>query len=41
MVMGKLYLATNFVDMKEYYAPESIKIVTGCEFPRNIPNATS
>jgi hypothetical protein len=41
MVMGKLYLATNFVDMKECYAPESIKIVTGCEFPRNIPNATS
>jgi hypothetical protein len=41
MVMGKLCLAANFDDMKECDAPESNKIIAGCEFARNIPNTTS
>jgi hypothetical protein len=41
IVMGKLCLATNFDDMKECDAPESNKIIAGCEFAKNIPNTTS
>jgi hypothetical protein len=41
MVMGRLCLAINFDDTKECDAPESKKIVAGCEFARNIPNTTS
>jgi hypothetical protein len=41
MAMSRLHLATNFNDMKKCDAPESNKIVAGCEFARNIPNTTS
>jgi hypothetical protein len=40
MVIGRLCFATNFDDMKECDAPESNKIVAGCEFARKIPNTT-
>jgi hypothetical protein len=41
MLMGRLCFTTNFDDMKECNAPESNKIIVGCEFARNIPNTTS
>jgi hypothetical protein len=41
MVIGRLCFATNFDAMKECDAPESNRIVAGCEFVRNIPNTTS
>jgi hypothetical protein len=41
MVIGRLCFAINFDDMKECDAPESNKIIVGCEFARNIPNTTS
>jgi hypothetical protein len=41
MVMARLCFLTNFDAMKECDAPESNKIVAGCEFARNIPNTTS
>jgi hypothetical protein len=41
MVMGRLYFATNFDDLKECDALKSNKIVAGCEFASNIPNITS
>jgi hypothetical protein len=41
IVMGRLCFATNVEDMKECEVLESIKIVVGCEFARNIPNTTS
>jgi hypothetical protein len=41
MVVGRLCFGTNFDGMKECDAPESNKIVAGCEFARNIPNTTS
>jgi hypothetical protein len=41
IVVGRLCFGTNFDGMKECDAPESNKIVAGCEFARNIPNTTS
>jgi hypothetical protein len=41
MVMGKLFLITNFGAMKECDPPKSNKIVPGRDFARNIPNTTS
>jgi hypothetical protein len=41
MVMSRLCFQTNFDDMKECDALESIKTIVGCEFARNIPNTTS
>jgi hypothetical protein len=41
MAMGRLCFATNFDDLKECDAPETIKIVAGCEFARNISNTIS
>jgi hypothetical protein len=41
MVVCRLCFGTNFDDMKECDAPESNKIIAGCEFARNIPNTTS
>jgi hypothetical protein len=41
IVMGRLCFATNVEDMKECEVLESIKIVVGCEFARNITNTTS
>jgi hypothetical protein len=41
IVMGSWCLTTNHDDIKECDAPESNKIVAGCELARNIPNTTS
>jgi hypothetical protein len=41
MVIGRLFFATNFDNMKECNALESNKIVAGCEFARNVPSTTS
>jgi hypothetical protein len=39
--IGRLCLATKLDVMNECDAPESNKIVAGCEIARNIPNTTS
>jgi hypothetical protein len=41
IVMGSWCLTTNGDDIKECDAPESNKIVAGCELARNIPNTMS
>jgi hypothetical protein len=41
VAIGRLYIATKLDDMNECDAPESNKIVAGCELARNIPNITS
>jgi hypothetical protein len=38
---GRWYFATNVDDIKEWNAPESNKIVSGCELVKNIPNTTA
>ena len=37
VAIGKLYFATKLADMNECDAPESNRIVAGCELARNIP----
>jgi hypothetical protein len=39
--MGRWHLATNADEIKECDAPESNKIVAGCELAKNIPSTTS
>jgi hypothetical protein len=39
--IGRLCFATKLDFMNECDAPESNKIVAGCELERNIPNTTS
>jgi hypothetical protein len=39
--MGRWCFATNADDIKEWDAPESNKIVAGCELVKNIPSTTS
>jgi hypothetical protein len=41
VVIDRLYFVTKLDDMNECDAPESNKIVLGCELARNIPNITS
>jgi hypothetical protein len=41
VAISRLYFATKLDDMNECDAPESNKIVAGCELARNIPNITS
>jgi hypothetical protein len=41
VIIGILYFATKLDDMNECDAPESNKIVAGCELARNIPNIMS
>jgi hypothetical protein len=41
VLIGRLYFATKLDDMNECDAPESNKIVVGCELARNIPNIMS
>ena len=41
VAIGKLYFATKLADMNECDAPESNRIIAGCEFAKNIPYTTS
>jgi hypothetical protein len=41
VVIGRLYFAMKLDDINECDAPESNKIVAGCELARNILNNTS
>jgi hypothetical protein len=40
VAIGRLCFATKHDDMNECDAPESNKIVPGCELARNIPSTT-